>query len=395
MSDGSGSGATGTSLWINVVSFGRLLRRLGLKIGPGHTRLFMEALEQVPLASRADVMAAGRAVYAGNRDEIALYDAAFESFWRRATAVGSVSDRLPRIRQQARRYSGTRGSLDGIHPAEASRVVLAESASDRETLRTADFADLTPEELRDAEEMLADLRPALATRLSRRRRLARRGGRLAMRYLMRRSMSTGGEPLTWRWLRRVSRPRPIVMVADISGSMERYSRLLLRFGHTLARSGAALEVFVFGTRLTRITRELRTRDADLALRLVAARVVDWDGGTRIGESLHTLNRRWVRRTVRSGAVVLVASDGWERGDPEQLGREVATLRRSCHRLIWLDPLASRPHFRPATEGLKAALPHVDAFLPCASVSSLHDLARGLADMEFANALPQTDWAADA
>jgi uncharacterized protein with von Willebrand factor type A (vWA) domain len=159
--------------------------------------------------------------------------------------------------------------------------------------------------------------------------------------------------------------------------MERYSRLLLRFAHALEQSGTPLEVFVFGTRLTRITRQLKVRSGDEAIRRVASHVVDWSGGTRIGESLHELNRRWVRRTIRSGAIVLLVSDGWERGDPARLGQEMATLRRSCHRLYWLDPLASRPGFEPVTEGLKAALPHVDALVPCASVASLEALATAL------------------
>ena len=162
--------------------------------------------------------------------------------------------------------------------------------------------------------------------------------------------------------------------------MERYSRFLLRFAHALARAGAPLEVFVFGTRLTRITRQLRVRSADEALRRVAHTVVDWSGGTRIGDSLHQLNRRWVRRSVRSGAIVLLVSDGWERGDPALLAEEMRRLRRACHRLIWLDPLASHAGFEPATVGLQAALPHVDEFLPCADVASLERLAERLGKM---------------
>ncbi len=195
--------------------------------------------------------------------------------------------------------------------------------------------------------------------------------------MLRRALATGGEALGWRWLSRATQPRPIVLICDISGSMERYSRFMLRFAHVLDRTGAPIEVFVFGTRLTRITRELKVRSPDVALRRVGDRVVDWSGGTRIGESLHTLNRRWVRRTIRSSAVVLIVSDGWERGDATLLEREMVTLRRSCHRLLWLDPLASRPGFEPATVGLKAALPHVDELVPCASVASLEALAARL------------------
>jgi uncharacterized protein with von Willebrand factor type A (vWA) domain len=345
--------------------------------------LFLEALQLTGLTHRADAKAAGRAVFVRRREELAPYDAAFDMFWRRSTVKGGVSPRLVRMRQQTPRASGD-PAAEAETPTESEQVnvVAPAAASDSEVLRTADFADLTTEEAHDVEAMLSALRPSLPMRRSRRRIIAKHGGHLAMRYMMRRALQTGGEPVEWRWLRRAARPRPIVLVADISGSMERYSRFLMRFGHGLARSGAPVEVFVFATRLTRITRELRVRSPDMALENVARKVVDWDGGTRIGESVRTLNKRWVRRTIRSGAIVLIASDGWERGDPELLGREMATLRRSCHRLIWLNPLADRPGFEPTTGGLQAALPHVDAFLPCATVASLEELATGLAELSF-------------
>jgi len=225
--------------------------------------------------------------------------------------------------------------------------------------------------------MLDALRPRLARRPARRRAIARHGRQLAGRLMLRRALAMGGESLHWRWLRQASRPRPIVLICDISGSMERYSRFLLRFAHALERSGAPVEVFVFGTRLTRITRELRVRSPDLALRRVAEKVVDWSGGTRIGDSLHALNRKWVRRTIKSSAIVLIVSDGWERGDPALLAREMATLRRSCYRLLWLDPLASRAGFEPVTTGLRAALPYTDGLVPCATVASLEMLAERL------------------
>jgi uncharacterized protein with von Willebrand factor type A (vWA) domain len=198
--------------------------------------------------------------------------------------------------------------------------------------------------------------------------------------MLRHALAAGGETSRWRWLRRVRRPRPIVLICDISGSMERYSRFILRFAHALRRSGAPVEVFAFGTRLTRITRQLELRTASAALRQVAERVVDWSGGTRIGECLRELNHRWVRRAVRSSAVVLLVSDGWERGDPAVLAREMATLQRSCYRLIWLDPLASRPGFEPTTIGLCAALPYIDELVPCASVASLTEMAERLGSL---------------
>jgi uncharacterized protein with von Willebrand factor type A (vWA) domain len=162
--------------------------------------------------------------------------------------------------------------------------------------------------------------------------------------------------------------------------MERYSRFMLRFAHALRRSGAPVEVFVFGTRLTRITRQLELRTANAALRQVAERVVDWSGGTRIGECLRELNHHWIRRAVRSSAVVLLVSDGWERGDPAVQAQEMATLHRSCYRLIWLDPLASRPGFEPTTIGLRAALPYIDELVPCASVASLTEMAERLGSL---------------
>jgi len=378
----TGTHSPGNAFLGNVILFGRVLRRAGLSVDADQTRRFAQVLAVLGFDRRGDVKAAGRVIFVRRREERALYDAAFDLFWRRGTVVGGASEALPRLRQVQPPRSDVRfgpDALEGVEVVEAvDETTMRVRASREERLRTADFADLTPEETRDAAAMLAALRPALPLRPSRRRRLDRGGGRLAARIMLRRSLATGGEPLDWRWLRRKSRPRPIALVCDISGSMERYSRLLLRFAHALARSGAPVEVFVFGTRLTRITRELRLRDADAALRRVAVKVVDWSGGTRIGASLRELNRRWVRRTIKSGALVLLVSDGWERDDPALLARELATLQRSCHRLIWLDPLAGRPGFEPVTQGLLAALPHVDEFVPCGNVASLEELAWRLA-----------------
>jgi uncharacterized protein with von Willebrand factor type A (vWA) domain len=366
----------GTALARNAVWFGRLLHQAGLAADPPRTRLFLHALVELGLHRKADIKAAGRAIFVQRREERATYDTAFEIFWRRRGEGEGIGRTLPRVRQGERRETASQGpgGDSGGDTVELSRPFAIRGPSDRDAIRTADFAGLTAEEARDAQAMLESLRPRLPRRPARRARLARRGHRPAARSMLRRALGTGGEALEWRWLRRSTRPRPIVLVCDISGSMERYSRFLLRFAHALQRTGAPVEVFVFGTRLTRITRELRTRSPDAAIRRVADRVVDWSGGTRIGESLRTLNRRWVRRTVRSGAVVLIVSDGWERGDPELLAREMAVLRRACHRLLWLDPLASRPGFEPATIGLRAALPYVDALVPCASVASLESLA---------------------
>ncbi|HET6577864.1 MAG TPA: VWA domain-containing protein [Gemmatimonadales bacterium] len=359
----------------NVARFGRLLRRAGLGADGGQTATFLQALALLGFERRADVRAAGRAIFVRRREDVRLYEAAFDLFWRRRSGSG-VSDRLPRMRQETRRErpadpAGPDAAAGQAHMLPAVRPGAASALAE---LRTADFGILTADEARDAQAMIEALRPRLPVRRARRSRSGRSGHRPAARLMLRRAMGTGGEALGWRWLRRTERPRPIVLVCDISGSMERYSRFMLRFAHALQQSGAPLEVFVFGTRLTRITRQLRLRSPEAALRRVAEKVVDWSGGTRIGESLHELNRRWVRRTVRSSAVVLLVSDGWERGDPALLAREMATLRRSCHRLLWIDPLAARPGFEPSTVGLRAALPHVDELVPAASVATLEELA---------------------
>ena len=379
-----GNAVSGNALIGNVVLFRRALRRAGLSVDADQTRRFADVLALLGFDRRGDVKAAGRTVFVRRREERALYDAAFDLFWRRSTAMGRPSGDLPRLRQQ----EGPRADVSlGPEVEEVGEVreigegTTRVGASWREQLRTADFAELTPAEAREAAAMLVALKPRLPPRPSRRRRVARRGARLAARPMLRQSLGAGGEAVVCRFWQRRSRKRPIALICDISGSMERYSRFLLRFAHALARSGAPVEVFVFGTRLTRITRELRVRDPDAALQRVAGKVVDWSGGTRIGASLRELNRRWVRRTIRSAAVVIIVSDGWERDDPGVLGREMAMLSRSCHRLIWLDPLAGRPGFEPATQGLLASLPHVDEFLPCASVASLEALARVLSDHE--------------
>ena len=361
----------------NAMRFGRILRRAGLEVEPGQTATFVRALALLGFGRRGDVRAAGGAIFVRRREDRALYQAAFDLFWKRRSGTGAPDVALPRLRQESGGAPSGPAGDDRDAGAEPIPAVRAEAASAQEMLRTADFATLNAAETRDAQAMIEALRPRLPLRRARRSRLDRVGHRPAMRTMLRRALGSGGEPLHWRWLRRTERPRPIVLVCDISGSMERYSRFMLRFGHALQRSGAPVEVFVFGTRLTRITRQLRVRSPDEALRRVAARVVDWSGGTRIGESLHQLNRRWVRRTVRSGALVLLVSDGWERGDPALLAREMATLRRSCHRLLWIDPLAARPGFEPATVGLRAALPYVDELVPAASVASLTELAARL------------------
>ena len=383
------SGTGQPRLTENVLAFGRILRDSGLAVTPEQSRIFADTMARLGLANRREVKAAGRAIYVRRREEIEAYDSAFDLFFRRSTVEGGgASGRLPRVRQADGRNPRKLGTGWAEKSPERSDELTTRASADPpirlsapssiERLKGIDFAELTTRESRDAIAMIAALRPRLPRRTSRRPRLARKGYRLALRTMVRRSLATGGEALDWKWWRRTTRARPLTLICDISGSMEAYSRFLLRFAHALTRAGARVETFVFGTRLTRITRELTHRNPDEALKRVSAKVVDWNGGTRIGASLHQLNRRWVRRAIRNSAVVLIVSDGWERDDPSLLGREMEVLRRSCHRIIWLDPLAGHEGFVPATQGLAAALPWVDQFLPCGNLASLEALAGSLA-----------------
>ena len=237
---------------------------------------------------------------------------------------------------------------------------------------------MTAAELRDAERFVDLLRPRLERRRTRRHELHPHGRRLAPRAMFRRNLATG-ELTEWVWRRQIREPRQLVVICDISGSMERHSRLLLRFAQALARTNEVrTESFVFGTRLTRVTRLMKDRDRDRALARVADTVTDWAGGTRIGESFREFNHQWARRTLRSSGVVIVVSDGWDRGDPALVAAETARLRRNCHRLVWLNPLASAPGYQPLAAGMKAAYPFIDDFLPAGTLASLERLGEVLA-----------------
>jgi uncharacterized protein with von Willebrand factor type A (vWA) domain len=239
---------------------------------------------------------------------------------------------------------------------------------------------MTSAELHDAERLIDLLTPRLERRGTRRQELHHRGRRVAPRVMFRRSLATGGEALDWVWSRPVRRPRQIVVLCDISGSMERQSRLLLRFIQALAASNRVrTESFVFGTRLTRVTRLLRTRDRDAALQRVAETVTDWAGGTRIGDSFREFNLRWARRVLRTSGIVIVVSDGWDRGDPLLVAAETARLQRNCHRLIWLNPLAGAEGYEPLAAGMKAAYPFIDDFVAAGTLGSLERLGGLLAE----------------
>ena len=374
----------------NLLMFGAVLRRLGVDVGAGNMLDLVRATEFVPLGGRRnDFRLAARALLTHRHSDWELFDEAFQVFWRRPAQGSSMRDlrsmgeerryRTPRVAPHREDTAdGPPEDADGEDAGDRQRVVdLQRAFSAREVLRQRDFAEYTPAEVAAARVLMAELAWDLGRRRSRRLTWGGDGGEIDLRRSMRRSLAHGGELVDIVRRRRREKPRPLALICDVSGSMERYTRMLLHFGHTVAAGGQPLEAFLFATRLTRITRHLAHRGVDRAVGEVARAVPDWAGGTRIGEAIKQFNYQWARRVLRGGAVVLVISDGWDRGEPELLAREMARLQRSCHRLIWLNPLLGSPSYQPLTRGMQAALPYIDDFLPAHNLHSLQELARHL------------------
>jgi uncharacterized protein len=392
----------GRRLLNEAVGFGRSLRAARLSIDLAAAVDFARALTLVDIGDREQVRAAGAAIFVRRRDDRQVYDAAFDRWWRRRARRlpdDFKPSTLPREDEAAEEQDvpgaappetgQERGQMapdehgtpmpasedEGEDESPIEGVVISPDAySQGEVLRHREFDRMTPGELREAERLVDLLIPRLERRRTRRYELHSHGRRLAPRAMFRRNLATGGQLVTWVWRRQIREPRSLVVICDISGSMERHSRLLLRFVQALsAASEVKAESFVFGTRLTRVTRLLRDRDRDRALARVSESVNDWAGGTRIGESFRTFNQHWARRTLRTSGIVIVVSDGWDRGDPALVASETARLRRNCHRLIWLNPLAGTPGYQPLAGGMRAAFPYIDDFLPAGTVASLERL----------------------
>jgi uncharacterized protein len=414
----------GRRLLREAVGFGRALRAAGLHIDLGAAVDYARALPLVDIGSREQVRAAGETVFVRRRDDRETYDIVFDRWWRaRGRRAGEFQ--APPIQRpdgaeadgdetgQANPMPGEErtsnrpdewgvpipaaGDEDEESTDELEGVVVAPDAYSRgELLRHREFDRMTPAELRDAERLVDALIPRLEQRRTRRYELHSHGRRLAPRAMFRRNLGTGGQLMSWVWRRHIKEPRSLVVLCDISGSMERHSRLLLRFIQALsAASEVRAESFVFGTRLTRATRVLRDRDRDRALARVSETVNDWAGGTRIGESFRTFNQRWARRSLRSSGVVIVVSDGWDRGDPSLVASETARLRRNCHRLVWLNPLAGTPGYQPLAGGMRAAFPYIDDFLPAGTVASLERLGEILGGVRSADTRQGAEAAAHA
>jgi uncharacterized protein with von Willebrand factor type A (vWA) domain len=367
----------------NCLLFTRALRQAGIPVGLDQALAFARALEWIDLGARDQVYHTARSLLINRYEHLRLFDTIFNRFWRPPTRAERRSrqtmPRAPRHRLRDQPFTIVTYMAHKARLGDPDIDVADKSgtSSDAEVLQRKDFSEMTPEELERIKRLIQQMRWRISRRETRRRRLDRRGDTLHMRAVLRDAARHAGVPLTLAWQRRKVKQRPLVIVADISGSMEKYARLLLQFLYSVAHSLSRVECFVFGTRLTRITGQLKVRNIDQAIDQAAHEVVDWAGGTRIGASLHAFNRHWGRRVLGRGAVVLLISDGWEQGDPAVLAAEIQRLQRRCHRLIWLNPLLGRDTYQPRVGGMQAVLAHIDDFLPIHNFQSLESLAQRL------------------
>jgi uncharacterized protein with von Willebrand factor type A (vWA) domain len=347
-----------------VVTLVRALRGRGLAAEPGATVTFARALAAVGVDDPERVYWAGRATLVRRPEDIEEYERCFDALFGRG---GSVAAAAPEA------------ATGAPEPRRAGVPVLQVRYSPAEVLRQRDFATYSPAEHVEARRLMSDLRFVGGLKRSRRSQRSRRErGRPDLRRTVRHSLRTGGEPIRRAFTEPAARPRRLVFLCDVSGSMEPYARALVRFLHTVVVARGRVEVFALGTRMTRITRELSSRDPDAALAAAAHRVVDWSGGTRLGEGLRAFNDEWGIRGMARGATVVVISDGWERGDADLLAEQMARLHRVAHKIVWVNPLKASPGYAPLAAGMAAALPFVDEFLEGHSLASLEDLAAVLA-----------------
>ncbi len=379
-----------------LIAFGRDLRRRGLPVGTGRILTFVRAVSALGFADRDALYWAGRASMIARKDDIAAYDEAFEDWWETIGAKEDLSIELtiPTAGQQPEPDWGeqpadleitvgtTAAEWHGIGEDEEVEESDEESAirivaSGTEVLRNKSFGDLTEDERARVAALIRRLAVSVPAERTRRTRPASKGASFDLRRTLRRSLRTQGEPFDRAWRARKSRTRPLVLILDISGSMAPYSRALMQFAYAAMAAGRRVETFCFGTRLTRVTRILRTKDPDRALHEIGSQVQDWEGGTRIGESLKTLLDGWSQRAALRGAVVVLCSDGLERGDPEVLKAQMARLRRLAYRVVWVNPLKGSPRYEPLARGMAAALPNVDVFLSGHNLESLEHLGRVL------------------
>ncbi len=384
----------GSKLLPNIMHFGRVLRAAGLPIGPGTVLDAVGAVRSVGVTDRRDFYWSLHAVFVNRRDQHELFDQAFHIFWRDPRLLErmlglAMPDMLgeempeepdPPSRRLAEALSPENDG-DGETQEEEKEpeieIEAAMTASVNELLQKTDFEDMSTEEMNQARAAIARMRLPIHHIRTRRFKPSRRKGRVDMRASLRAAMRTGGAVIPLRFRTRRKRPPPLVILCDISGSMGRYTRMFLHFMHAITNDRDRVHTFLFGTRLTNVTRFLRNKDVDVALTKCTEAVDDWSGGTRIGECLKAFNRHWARRVLGQGAMVLMISDGLDRDAGRGLAGEIERLHKSCRRLIWLNPLLRFEGFEPKSQGIRAILPNVDDFRPIHNLESLTMLVDAL------------------
>lgn len=381
---------SGNALAFNLLAFVRLLRRAGLRVGTADALAAAEALSLVDIGDRRQVHAALRGVMVRRHEDFDVFDQAFLLFWRdpEAGRNAAAMAMLEGFKEKRKPPPSSRRVAEAMMPPrqphqppqppeETPPLEVAMTVSERERLQGMDFEAMSAEEIAAAKKEIRKLVLPLDARPTRRFRPDPEGPVVDLRATIRASLHEGGEILSLERRRKVTRPPPLVALCDISGSMARYAQILLHFLHAVTNDRDRVHSFLFGTRLTNVTRQLRHKDAEVAFELVSHVVPDWSGGTRIGESLEAFNRQWGRRVLGQGAVVLLITDGLDREGAKGLAEATDRLRRSCRRLIWLNPLLRYEGFQPRSQGIRAMLPHVDEFRPVHNLQSLRALVESL------------------
>ena len=371
----------------NVVHFARALRKAGVPVGPDRVMDGLRALELAGVENRDDFYWALASVFLSRREQFELFDQAFRLFWRerylldralQGLPVASPDDRSPdKTSNRIAEALGLTKQLPMRAGTQGDEPDVLLSASELERLQRRDFETMTAEELEQAKRLIAGLRLPIPQIRTRRLHPDAHGQRVDLRATLRASLRGNADIIALRRRSYRRRHPPLVVLCDISGSMSRYSRMFLHFLHAITSDRDRVHSFVFGTRLTNITRQLRHRDVDIALGAISGTVADWSGGTRIGATLKEFNQRWSRRVLGQNAVVMLISDGLDRDAGHDLTTQMERLHKSCHQLIWLNPLLRFEEFEPRAAGVRLMLPHVDAFLPAHNIESLTDLARSL------------------
>lgn len=384
----------------NIVHFARVLRRAGLKVGPGAVADAIQSVSAIGIGSREEFYTALSCNFVKRHEDLAVFNEAFQLFWRpreyEKKLIQMLSRMTPDLGERQKPKAAAARVSDSMTPVRGRKELEREeieidsrfTVSEREVLRRKDFAQMTAKEIAEARQELGRMvLPADEVR-TRRYRPTTHVARFDPRATFRSALRTGGDLVLPKWRLPKTIHPPLVVIADISGSMSQYTRIFLHFMHVLTERRGRVHTFLFGTRLTNVTRAMRHKDPDEAIMLCSENVRDWSGGTRIGETLKTFNRLWARRVLSQGAIVLLITDGLERDDPELLAQETGRLHRSCRRLIWLNPLLRFDGFEARARGVRAMLPHVDELRSVHNLESIGDLVDALSGARSRDADPR-------